>query len=121
MACPYWLFSSILKIWDENLLSCFCPLTSISTSTFAVFGPFASMSVSKASLVFTQLKPPIKVFSKTLTNLASVGRAIQDLLLLRWIHLEKLLALLHFVGLYLNISFSNSDLCSDISQRIIVS
>ena len=121
MACPYWLFSSIFKILDENLLSCFCPLTSVSTSTFSVLGFFISMSVSKVSLVFTQLKPPIKIFSKTLTNSASYGRAIQHLLLLRWTHPEKLLALLHFFGLYLNISFSNSDLCSNISRRIIVS
>ena len=66
-------------------------------------------------------EPPIIFFSKTLTNSASVGRAIHHLLLSRWTHPEKLLALLHFLGLYLNISFNNSDLCSNILQRIIVS
>ena len=61
------------------------------------------MSVSKASFVFTQLKYPIRVntLTITLTNSASVDDAIQHLLLLRLTQPEKLLALLHFLGLYL--------------------
>ena len=130
MAWPYWLFSSIFIILDENLLSCFFPSIVTSTSTFSVFGSFPSMSVSKASLVskasfvskqVLKLNPPTRVFSNTLTKSASVGRAIQHLLLLRWTHPEKLLALLHFLGFYLKICFSKSDLCSNISERIIVS
>ena len=65
-------------------------------------------------------KPPIKVFSKSLINSASVSRAIQHFLLLRCTHPEKLLVLLHFLGLYLNNFFKNSDFCSNISQGIIV-
>ena len=125
MACPNWLFSSIFKILEENLLICLFPSIVTSISAFSVFGSFASMPVSKASLVFTQLKPPIRVFSKTLINSSSIGRAIQHLLLLRCTHPEKLLALLHFLGLYVNICFNNSDLFSDLwnlwNQRIIVS
>ena len=92
-----------------------------STSTFSAFGSFTSMSVSKASLVLTQLNPPIRVFSKTLIKSASVGKAIQHLLWLRCTYPEKLLALLHFVGLYLKICFSKCDLCSNISHRTVVS
>ena len=122
MAWPCWLFSSIFNILDENLLSWFFfPLIVTSVSTFSVFGSFASMSVSKASLVFTQLKLPIRVFSKTLIKSALGGRVIQHLLFLWCTHPEKLLALLHFLGLYLKICFSKSDLCSNISRRIIVS
>lgn len=58
---------------------------------------FSKMSVSKASLVLTQLNPPINVVSKTLTNSASVGRAIEHLLFIQWTHSEKRLALLHFL------------------------
>ena len=96
MAWPYWLFSSIFNILDEDLLSCFFPLIVTSISTFSVSGSFTSMSVSKASLAFTQLKPPIRVFSKTLIKSASFGKAIQHLLLLQCTNPEKLLALLHF-------------------------
>ena len=51
--------------------------------------------MSKASLVFTQLKPPIKVFSNNLTCSALVGRAIQHLLLSLCILLLNELAELH--------------------------
>ena len=60
------------------------------------------ISVSKANLVFTQLKPPISVLSKTLTCSASVGSAIQHLLLSLWTQPLKELAELYFQGLYLN-------------------
>ena len=110
MACPNWLFPSIFKILEVNLLSCLFPSIVTSISAFSVFGSLASTPVSKASLVFTQLKPPIRVFSKTLINSSSIGTAIQHLLLLRCTHPGKLLPLLHFLGLYLNICFNNSDL-----------
>ena len=80
-----------------------------------------SISVWKASLVFTQLKPPIIVFSNTLTCSASVGRAIQHLLLSLWTQPLKELAELHLWGLYMKISCRREECCSNISHNIIVS
>ena len=116
MACPYWLLSSIFKILDEKLFL----LIFSSISTFTLSGSLKRISLSKANFLYTQLKPLIRVFSKTLSKSASVGRAIQHLMLLRWTHTEKLLALLHVLGLYLNIPFKRSDLCSNISQSYCV-
>ena len=68
-------FSSIFSIFVETLFICFLPSIFKLNNTFSL--PLSSMriSVSKASLVFTQLNPPINVFSKTLTCSASAGRA----------------------------------------------
>ena len=78
IAKPYWLFSSILIILDENRLT--SPST-VSKRTLSFCLSFRKSSVSKAALVFTQLYPPINIFSKTLIFLGSVGRTILHLLL----------------------------------------
>ena len=79
------------------------------------------ISVSKANLVFTQLKPPISVLSKAVTCSAFVGNAIQHLLLSLWTQPLKGLSELHFWGLYLNSFCRCVALCSNISQSIIAS
>ena len=104
IAMPYLLFSSILIILDENLFVCFLSSINKSSITFSFLFLSINTSVSKASLVFMQLNPPINVFSNTLTCSALVGRAIQHLLLFLWTHPLKLLAELHLRGLYLKIS-----------------
>ena len=68
IACPFSFFSSIFKILDENLFSCFFPSIFISIITFSLSESFTSMSASKASLVSTQLKPPLKLFQIFLQN-----------------------------------------------------
>ena len=107
MVMPYWLFSSIFKILDENLFNCLFPLMLISMRNFSFSVSFNNIFLSKASLVLTQLNPPINIFSKGLTKSASVSNAVQPLLLLRWTQPENELALLHFFGLYLNIFLIN--------------
>ena len=107
MAIPYWLFSSILIFFEENLFS--WPST-VLKRTFSFFVSLRKRSVSNiipvsnislCQISFTQLYPPIKVFSNTLTIFALVGRATQHLLLSLWTQPEKLLALLHFLPLNL--------------------
>ena len=73
--------------------------------------------MSKSSLVFTQLKASIRVFSKILTCLTSVGRAIQHLLLSLWTHPLSELAELHLRELYLKTS-CRREKCSNISHNI---
>ena len=73
------MFSSILIILDEILFVCFLPSLFKSNKTFSL--SFLRISVLKAGIVFTQLKPPIKVFSNTQTCSGSVGTEIQHLLL----------------------------------------
>ena len=55
----------------------------MSKSIFSWSVSFNKIFVSKAIPVLTQLKPPIRVFTKSLTKSVSVGNAIQHLLLLR--------------------------------------
>ena len=57
-------------------------LTSMCKSdiTFSFLLSLSNISVSKASLVLTQLKPPISVLSNYLTCSVPVGRAVQHLL-----------------------------------------
>ena len=111
----------IFRILDEILFVCFLPYIVKSNITFSFLFSSINTSVSKASLVFTQLNPPISVFSNTLTCSASVGRAIQHLLLFLWTQPLKLLAELYLRGLYLKLYCSREDLCSNISQSIMVS
>ena len=77
IAKPYWLFSSILVILDENRLT---SPAAVLNKTFSCSTSFKKISVSKASLVLTQLYPPIRVFSKILTTLSSRGSTILHLL-----------------------------------------
>ena len=111
MAIPYWLSLSILKILDEILFVCFLPSIVKSNTIFSFLFSSINTSVSKASLVFTQLNPPISVFSNTLTYSASVRRTIQHLLLFLWTQPLKLPAELHLREWYLKISCSREDLC----------
>ena len=62
LGCPYWLFPSIFNIFVETLFVCFLPSMSKSNKIFSFFLSSRRICVSKASLVFTQLKPPISVF-----------------------------------------------------------
>ena len=73
-----------------------------------------SISVSKASLVFTLLKSPIIVFSNTLTCSASLFLSL-------WTQPLKELAELHLWGLYVKISCRREECCSNISHYIIMS
>ena len=118
---PYWLFSSILRILEEILFVCFLPSMIKSNKNFSFLLSSSNISVSKASLVFTQLKPPINVFSNNLTCLASVGRAMQHLLFSLWNHPLKELAELHFRGLYLKISWRRQERYSNIPHKMMVS
>ena len=61
--------------------------------SFSFFGSNICESNAK-----TQLKPPIRFLSKSLTCLEFVGRAINYLLLSRWTQTLKELAELHFLG-----------------------
>ena len=116
-----WLFSSILSILDEILFVWFLPSMCKSKKKFSFFLSFISISVSKPSLVFTQLKPPINVLANNLTCSASVGRAIQHLLLsLYTLSLNELVEL-HLRGLYLKISCKRQERRSNISHNIILS
>ena len=101
IACLYWLFSSILSILVDILFVCFFPSMYKYNMTFSFLLLLSNISVSKASLVFTQLKPPISVFSNTLTCSWLVGRAMQHLLLSLWTQPLKELAELIFLGLNL--------------------
>lgn len=92
-----------LRFWTRIFLIVFLPLIFNSTITFSLSGSFTKIFVSKASLVLTQLKLPMSVFSRSLAKSASDGRAIKHLLLLRCTQPDKLFALLHFLELYLNI------------------
>ena len=66
-----------------------------------------SISVSNANLVCTEPKPPLNVFSKILITLIEVRREIITLERSLWIHLLKVLAELHILGLNLNTSCIN--------------
>ena len=108
MAWPYWLFSSIFKIFGVILFIFFTLFIFKSNiNSYLSTLPFRRrICESKVKRLFTQLKPPIKVFSKTLTCSASVGRAIKHLLLSLWTQPLKELAGLHFFGLNLKSFFS---------------
>lgn len=67
-SCPF------LVSWARFFLFAFCQIKQI-------FLSFISIYVTKANLVFTQLKPSINVFSNNLTCSALVGRTMQHLLL----------------------------------------
>ena len=114
IAKPHWLFSSICIILDENRLT--WP-SAVLNKTLSLTKSLKKIYVSKASLVFTQLYPPIRVFSKILTIFASRGSTILHLLLFLCTYPEKVLALLHFLGLILKRFCSNCDLCSKISHK----
>ena len=77
--------------------------------------------MSKASLVLTQLEPPISVFSNTLTCLVSVGRAIQHLLLPLCTQPLNELAEVNLQGQNLTNSCRREEHCSNISYNNIVS
>ena len=98
IACPYWFFSSIFRTIVDIFFITFLPSILKSNNTFS-FLLSSKISESKASLVLTQLKPPINVFSNTLTCSASVGSAIQHLPLSLWTQPLKEIAELHFRGL----------------------
>lgn len=85
IALPYWLFSSIFNIFIVILfLPFFCFILFILASYISVksSASFFDKSIwnSNARRVFTELKPPIRVLSKSLTCSASVARAIKHLL-----------------------------------------
>ena len=80
MEWPYWLLSSIFSIFVDILFVCFLPSMFKSNNTFSILLSSSKISVSKASRVFTQLKPPINVFVINVNELAE----------------------LHLQGLYLN-------------------
>ena len=121
IAMPHWLFSFILIIFNEILFVFF--FSSINKSNISVLFSFllVNTSVSKASLVLTQLNHPINVFSNTLTCSVSGGKGIQHLLLFLWTHPLKLLAELYLRGLYLKNFSKRKDCCSIISDNIMVS
>ena len=94
--------------WIRHLLKFFLPvfLSMLKwNSTFSFLLSSSKISASKASCVFLQLKLPSNIFSNILACSASVGSAIQHLLLPLWTQPLKELAKLYFWGLYLNSIF----------------
>ena len=76
---------------------------------------------SKTSLVFTQMNPPIKVFSKGSTVSACVGSAIIALDRYRWMQPLSELAEVHFRTLCGNLLIISVGRFSKILHRIMVS
>ena len=75
----------------------------------------------KARHVFIQLKPRIRVPSKSKISSEFVGKAIMHLLLSLWTQPLNELAELHFLRLNLENCRKLLDLCSNISAKIMVS
>ena len=112
IAIPYWLLSSILIILDENLFS--WPST-VLKSTFSFLGSFKRTSVSNAILEFMKLYPSThNSFFKNSNDFCKCWQnnftfAFQSMNTPR-----KALALLYFLGLYLNSSWRCAGLLSNI-------
>ena len=115
------LFSSIFRIFDEINFVCFLPSMIKSNKTFSFVLLAINISVSKASLVLTQLKPLINVFPNNHTWWALVGSTIQHLLLSLCTQPLNELAELQLWGLYVKVSCKRPQHCSNISHTIIVS
>ena len=121
MAWPHWVFSSILSILKKIIFVCFLPSMHKWNNTFSFLLLLSYISVSKASLVFTQLKLPISVFSNTLTCSASAGKAMHHLLFSLWTQPPNQLAELHFLGFNLKRSYKCEERGLNISHNIMVS
>lgn len=76
---------------------------------------------SNTKRVFTQLNPPIRVFSNTLTNSACAGSVMITFDKYWWMEPLSKFIDVHLRGLYRNLFIISFPLFSKISQRIIVS